>query len=226
MGTAILTPPKPGPPGESNSPPGNGNHGHGGGDGSGGSGSRGSSNWPVPPDAYRAGIWVAIVSISMLFLALTSAMVVRAGGSADWAHTPLPHVIYFNTFVLIFSSLTLELSRRSLRKSANRKFARWLYLTTALGIIFIAGQLAAWRQLAAQGIYVDTNPGSSFFYVLTGVHGVNVLGGILVLLYLAFRTRKIVIYPRKRIALDVTAIYWHFVDGLWIYVLILLMVKL
>lgn len=227
MGTEIQTPPKPGPPGISTPPPGNGNHGHGGGSGDpGGHGSRDPSNWPVPPGAYRTGIWVAIVSISMLFLALTSAMVVRAGGSADWVHMAVPHIVYLNTFILILSSLTFELARRSLRKGANKRFARWLCLTTGLGITFIAGQLMAWRQLAARGIHVATNPSSSFFYVLTGAHGIHVLGGVLVLLYLVFRTRKIIVNPRKRIAVDVTAIYWHFIDGLWIYLLILLTVKL
>lgn len=229
MGTAILKPPKPSPPGASSPPPGNGNHGRGGDGGSGGSGGngpRGPSNWQVPPGAYRTGIWVAIASISMLFLALTSAMVVRAGGSSDWVRIALPRVLYFNTFILILSSVTFELSRRFLKKGSNTKFALWLYLTTALGIIFLAGQLMAWRQLAAQGIHVATNASGSFFYVLTAVHGVHVLAGILVLLYLVFRTRRIIGNPRKRIAVDVTAIYWHFVDGLWIYVLILLMVKL
>lgn len=171
-------------------------------------------------------MWVAMVSIAMLFLALTSAMIVRATGSSDWVHTAVPSILYFNTFVLILSSFTFELSRRSLKKEEGKKFARWLYLTTALGIIFIAGQLTAWRELAARGLYIGTNPSSSFFYVLTAAHGIHLLGGILALLYLVFRTRKIISNPRKRIGVEVTALYWHFMDGLWIYLLILLMVKL
>jgi len=223
MGSAILTPTKPGSTGESTPPPGKGNDGHGGGGGSGGN--RGPSNPPLPLGAYRIGMWVGIVSISMLFLALTSAMVVRAMGSTDWVHTAVPPVLYFNTFVLLLSSFTFELSRRSLRKEASKQFVRWLYVTTALGITFVAGQLMAWRELAARGLYIGTNPSASFIYVLTAAHGVHVLGGILALLYLVFRTRKIVLEPRKRIAVDVTALYWHFMDGLWIYLLILLMVK-
>lgn len=226
MGTAILTPTNPSPPGESTPPPGNGNDGHGGGGPGGSGGNRGPYNSPVPLGAYRAGMWVAIVSISMLFLALTSAMVVRAMGSTDWVHTAVPPILYFNTFVLILSSFTFELSRRSLKKEASKTFVRWLYVTTALGITFVAGQLMAWRELAARGLYIGTNPSSSFFYVLTAAHGIHVLGGIIALLYLVFRTRKIIQNPRKRIAVDVTALYWHFMDGLWIYLLILLMVKL
>lgn len=162
----------------------------------------------------------------MLFAALTCAMLVRAEISSAWVHTEVPSILYFNTLVLIVSSLTLELSRRSLRREEETRFLRWLYATTALGIVFIAGQLLAWRELAARGIYVTTNPSSSFFYVLTAAHGVHLLGGILALFYLVWRSRKIIRTPRKRIAVDVTAIYWHFMDGLWIYILVLLIVKL
>jgi len=222
-----LTPSKPSPPGDCVPPPGKGNDGGGGGQGGrGGDGSRGPSNPPLPLGAYRIAIWIALASISMLFLALTSAMVVRAEISGDWVHTAIPPILYFNTLVLISSSLTLELSRKALRRAAGNKFARWLYLTIALGILFLAGQFVAWRELAARGIYINTNPGSSFFYLLTAAHAVHLLGGILALLYLVFRRRQIIAVPRKRIAVDVTAIYWHFMDGLWIYLLILLMVKL
>ena len=232
MGSAVLTPPKGKPPEDSTPPPGKGNDGPGGSGGSGGPGGSGRGgrrhppNWSLPPGAYRIAIWMGIVSISMLFAALTSAMLVRAEIATDWVHGAIPSILYFNTLVLILSSLTLEFSRRSLRKEAEKGFTGWLYATTALGIIFIAGQLLAWRQLAAHGIYVTTNPSSSFFYVLTAAHGVHLLGGVLALFYLVFRSRKIFGTPQKRIAVDVTAIYWHFMDVLWIYILILLKVKL
>ena len=86
--------------------------------------------------------------------------------------------------------------------------------------------MIAWRELAAQGIFITTNPSSGFLYLLTAAHGLHLLGGILALLYLVFRTQKIIFNPRKRIAVDITATYWHFMDGLWIYLLVLLVVKL
>jgi cytochrome c oxidase subunit 3 len=162
----------------------------------------------------------------MLFLTLTVFMVVRATESSSWVHTAVPPLLYFNTLVLVTSSFTFELSKRALKREAASQFVRWLYLTTGLGITFIAGQLIAWQELAVQGIYITTNPSSSFLYLLTAAHGLHLLGGILALLYLAFRTRKIIINPRRRIAVDITAIYWHFMDGLWIYLLVLLAVKL
>jgi cytochrome c oxidase subunit III len=226
MGTTIVTPAKPNLPGGSAPPPGKGNDGRGGGDGPGGHGYRGPSNPPLPLGAYRIAIWIAIISITMLFLALTVVMVARAVESNNWVHTAVPPLFYFNTLVLVTSSFTLELSKRALKREAEKQFVRWLHVTTGLGITFIVGQLVAWRELAAQGIYITTNPSSSFLYLLTAVHGLHLLGGILALLYLVFRARKIILNPRKRIAVDITAIYWHFMDGLWIYLLVLLAVKL
>lgn len=225
MGSAVLTPPRPSPPGNSLPPPGNGNDGRGGGD-SGGRGHREPSNSPLPLGAYRIAIWIAIISIAMLFLALTAVMVARAVEASNWVHMRVPPILYLNTVILIFSSFTFEFSRRALNKESEKQFVRWLYLTTALGVTFIAGQLVAWRQLATQGIYITTNPSSSFLYVLTAAHGLHLLGGILALFYLVMRKRKIIVNPRKRIAVDITAIYWHFMDGLWIYLFTLLVVKL
>ncbi|TAM81393.1 MAG: hypothetical protein EPN47_11560 [Acidobacteria bacterium] len=226
MGSTVLTPAEPKLPGHSSPPPGRGNDGRGGNGGSGRGRNRGPSNTPLPLGAYRIAIWIAIASISMIFLALTVVMVERAVESTDWVHTAVPHLLYFNTLVLVTSSLTLELSRRALKLDAPARFSAWLYVTTALGITFIGGQFVAWRELAAQGIYITTNPSSSFLYLLTAAHGLHLLGGILALLYLVLRRHRIVINPRKRIAVDITAIYWHFMDGLWIYLLILLVIKL
>ena len=192
----------------------------------GGGGGWGAQGWTVPARAYRTGMWMAISAITMLFAAFTSALVVRQGLSNDWVPTGLPHLLYLNTLVLVASSFTLELSRRSLAAGRIDRFARGLVVTLALGSAFLAGQLIAWRQLASRGVYLATNPSSSFFYLLTGAHGVHLLGGIIALLYLVFWARKFTLAPRKRTAVDVTAMYWHFMDGLWIYILIVMWVRL
>jgi len=185
-----------------------------------------SMPWSVPPRAYHTGMWMAIAGIVMVFAAFTSALVVRRGLSTDWVPTKLPPILFFNTAVLALSSLTLELSRRSLRAQRGSEFARRLYLTMALGLVFVTGQLQAWKQFASRGMYLSTNPSSSFFYLLTAAHGIHLLGGIIALLVLAFRAPKLAAFPSKRVAVEVTSIYWHFMDGLWIYLLILLMARL
>jgi cytochrome c oxidase subunit 3 len=143
--------------------------------------------------------------------------------SFDWIPVRVPRVLWLNTFVLIASSATLELSRRSLRASATKAFIRWLLATLVLGLGFLAGQLIAWRELAARGVYLASNPGSSFFYVLTATHGFHLLGGVVALAYVVFRARRIALGQARRTPLDVTAIYWHFMDALWIYVFFVLM---
>ena len=146
-------------------------------------GDGGWEKYRVPERTYRLGMWFALTGIVMLFAAFTSALVVRKGMSFDWILFSVPRVLWLNTFVLVASSATLELSRRSLSAGAANEFIRWLSATVILGLGFLGGQLVAWRELASRGIYLATNPGSSFFYVLTAAHGIHLLGGVVALAY-------------------------------------------
>lgn len=224
MGSTVLTPPKPKRPqadaGLEHG--GNGFRGHG--FGSGGEGGNGSE-WAVPVRAYHTGMWMALAAIVMIFAAFTSALVVRKGLGGDWVSTGLPRILYLNTVVLVLSSLALEWARRALHFGEEVRFRKRLYLTVALGAAFIAGQLAAWRELANRGVYLSTNPSSSFFYLLTAAHGLHLLGGIGALAYVAICARRLVLDARGHAVVDITALYWHFMDGLWIYLLILLLVR-
>lgn len=172
---------------------------------------------------------MVLAAITMSFAAFTSALVVRKGGSLDWRPFTLPVILYANTLVLLASSVTLEISRRRVAvfmggiRSRAANPARWLYFTLSLGLLFLAGQYVAWRQLSAQGLYLATNPASSFFYVLTAAHALHVLGG---LGGLARVIRKLNTLTLRRSTLDATSRYWHFMDVLWIYLLWLLWAKL
>ncbi len=213
MGTTTITKP------ETTS----GNNGHGGGFGSyGGGGSGNARPWEVPSRTYRLGMWFALIGVVMLFAAFTSAMVVRRGMSFDWVSIRVPGILWLNTLALLASSGTFELSRRALTAEHARGFRRWLDITFVLGLAFLAGQLVAWRQLAAHGVYLSTNPSSSFFYLLTAAHGVHLLGGVVALGYVVLRAGRMAEHAMRRTALDVTAIYWHFMDALWIYIFFLL----
>jgi cytochrome c oxidase subunit III len=171
-------------------------------------------------------MWMALVAIVMLFASFTSALIVRKGGASDWVAIALPRILYFNTLVLLASSVALELSRRALGGGRDAQFKLWLYVTSILGVAFISGQLVAWRELASRGVYLSTNPSSSFFYLLTAAHGLHLLGGVAALFYLVLRAPQLAAGVKERVAVDVTAIYWHFMDGLWIYLLLLLTVRL
>jgi cytochrome c oxidase subunit 3 len=185
-------------------------------------GGDGWEEYRVPERTYRLGMCFALTGIVMFFAAFTSALVVRRGMSFDWVLFGVPRVLWLNTFLLISSSVTLELSRRSLSAGAASEFVRWLWATVVLGLGFLGGQLMAWRELAARGIYLTTNPGSSFFYVLTAAHGIHLLGGVVALAYVVFCARRIALGRARRTPVDVTAIYWHFMDALWIYLFFML----
>ena len=223
----VITPTKPETPAGIDNLGRNGD-GFGGGNRFGGGGPDSRGGWVGSARVYRTGVWMAMAAIVMLFAAFTSALVVRKGLSNDWVATALPRVLWLNTAVLIASSVTFEFSRRSLAAGASfsvSRFSRWLYVTLALGVAFIAGQLIAWRELASRGVYLATNPSSSFFYLLTGAHGLHLLGGIVALFYVALRARQLALAPAKRVVVDVTGVYWHFMDALWIYILLLLTVR-
>jgi len=178
------------------------------------------------------GIWVGLAAIAMSFAALTSALYVREGsGYADWTHISLPPVLWFNTAALVLSSITLERARLRvaayMRGEENRRSLAmlWLNASMLLGLIFVVGQYFAWLQLRSQGLYLPTNPNSSFFYVLTGVHVIHVLGGLggLSRVMLKFRSTT---HGLRRSTMDATSYYWHFMGVLWIYLLFILWLKL
>jgi len=180
--------------------------------------------------ASSSGIWVGLFAIAMSFAAFTSALFVREG-TADWSHLGLPAVLYFNTSVLLASSATLEGARRALAASpmgnveGTRKASAWVTNTLLLGLAFCVGQFHAWQDLRAEGIYLATNPNSSFFYLLTFLHALHVMVGILVLVYLAGRL-WVSQTTFRRSLFDNTAIYWHFMGVLWVYLFLLCRTKL
>lgn len=180
----------------------------------------------------RTGIWVGLSAIAMMFAALTSALYVREGSAnTDWHHIVLPPILWFNTLALIASSVALEVARRRVagfmrgQDSSRSSATLWLNLTMLLGLVFVIGQYLAWLKLRSQGLYLPTNPNSSFFYVFTGVHMIHVLGGLggLTRVMVKFRSTA---NPLRRSTIDATSYYWHFMGMLWVYLLFVLWVKL
>jgi cytochrome c oxidase subunit III len=175
---------------------------------------------------YRIGMWVALAAILMMFTALTSAYIVRSASASDWQPLQMPRILLLSTALILVSSGTLEAARRNLKSAAVNLHRRWLLVTVALGLGFLVSQLIAWQQLVRQGIYVSSNPHSSFFYLLTATHGVHLLGGLMALVYLSLRTRLTgeneLMAVKRQGAADAVTLYWHFMDGLWLYLFVLL----
>jgi cytochrome c oxidase subunit 3 len=216
-----------------------------------GSGGDGGSGPGLPDYATRLrrarlGLLVALTPVLMLFVSFTSAYVVRQGLPSldprtntlvrDWIPVTLPKLLLFNTCVLILSSVFMELARRQIKGQAALASATstprdsaseemripWLAMTVVLGLVFLFGQWAAWRQLAANGFYVATTPSSSFIYLLTGTHAVHLMGGVVALFVAGIASLLRRSVATRSIVVDVTAWYWHFMAGLWIYILCLL----
>jgi len=216
---ATIAPPLPRPKAQSPGGSGDGfDQGDSGGNGDHGAGRPGS----LSDKRYYTGMMLGLGAILMLFAAFTSAYVVRKGLSDDWRATAFPGILWLNSMVLLASSFTLEKARRW--RQVQARFQGWWWATTGLGMIFLIGQILAWQQLVAGGVYVNTNPSSSFFYLLTGTHAVHLLGGVIALLYLSWRVWRKNSGGLGATALGVTALYWHFMDGLWIYLFLLLLI--
>ena len=207
---------------------------------------QGALDFPARLRRARLGIIVALSGIVMIFVSYSSAYVVRKGlptldpnsGTLvhDWLPLQLPSFLLVNTLVLLVSTLTMEFARRQAAREAvatgqicahvtSRTAAQgmpWLALTSILGLTFLAGQWLVWRELAARGVFVATSPSSSFFYLLTGTHGIHLFGGILALLAAGFASLLRRPADTRAVVVDVTAWYWHFMTFLWVYILCLL----
>lgn len=193
-------------------PPGYG----GGGGGDGDSNERGQQR-----KTSMTGIVVLMCASIMTFASFLSAMVIRRGLGVDWGATKLPHLLYWNTVVLLASSLVLEIARRILRKRRRVVF-NWVYSAgVVLAGAFIAGQFVAWRQMFAAGVYIDSNPSSSFFYVVTWAHAAHAVGAMFALLYVEYRALRFQLGPSRRTVLDASLVFWHFLDVLWLAIMAL-----
>jgi cytochrome c oxidase subunit 3 len=225
--------------GEPPAPPlGGGDNGRGGGD---------VPNYGARLRRARLGLACGIATVCMVFVSLTSAYIVRQGlptfsGESntyvrDWGKTDLPWALLgINTALLLVSSLTMEFARRDAARRAalapvagipgvslgSEKSFPWLGITVLLGIGFLSGQWLAWGELHARGFYVSTNPSSSFVFLLTITHAVHLTGGIIALLWAASASLLNKPVEARRIVVDITAWYWHFMAVLWIYVFALL----
>jgi len=183
------------------------------------------------PEPSRTGIWVGLAAITMTFAAFTSALFVSQGSSVPWEHIMLPGILYINTIVLLISSCTFEIGRTSVAQFVRGKGTRhsaatlWLGITLLLGLLFLAGQYLAWLRLKSAGLYLATSLSSSFFYVLTAMHALHVLGGLTALIVVIARFNKPIFFLRKS-TIDSTAYYWHFMTILWFYLLGILWFKL
>jgi cytochrome c oxidase subunit 3 len=190
----------------------------------GGDGDFGEYGSSFPLSKGQIGVWILLTAIIMLFAGLSSAYIVLRG-VPSWQNIELPSMLWPNTAILLLSSLAIELSRRAIRRNDLQSMKRWLAIGGTLGLAFLVGQLAAWRQLVNAGVYLPSTLQSSFFYILTGLHGLHLLGGIVALgivLVMALKNRLSASHCEP---LKLCATYWHVMDALWIYLFLMLLLS-
>jgi cytochrome c oxidase subunit 3 len=215
--------------------------------GNGGRGGDGSPDYGARLRRARLGLAVASVSITMLFVSFTSAYIFRQGlptfdgrtntYTRDWLTANLPvAMLLVNTLLLLLSSVTMELARRQITRQTalapvksipgvslgRERYFPWLGARVLLGLGFLVGQWMAWQELAARGFYLATNPSSSFFYLLTAAHALHLTGGLIVMTYAGTISLLHKPLESRRMVVDITAWYWHFMALLWIYIFALL----
>jgi len=169
---------------------------------------------------HKFALYVSMASIMMMFAGLTSAFVVRRA-AGNWLEFYMPREFYISAAVIVASSICLHLSVRSFKRGSAAGYKLFMILAMICGIAFVGLQYSGWLTLDAGGIAVDGNPSGSFVYAISGLHVAHVVGGIAVLLVCVLRAFTV---PYKRterrlIRLELSAIYWHFVDILWLYLL-------
>jgi cytochrome c oxidase subunit 3 len=162
-----------------------------------------------PPGLLKLGVWIGCGAITTFFAALEIAYFWRRATPGFWDPQPLPKTLWLSTAIILASSAVFEAARRVYRRGRHDIAARLLWITACLGCAFLVSQLASWRALVAQGVYLENNPYSSFFYLFTGLHAAHLLGGLIALGFVLLRRTR-------REVIDATAHYWHFLGALWI----------
>src|SRR5262245_60902951 len=178
------------------------------------------SSFPISKG--QLGVWILLTAVIMLFAGLSSAYIVLRGVPA-WQTIALPSLLWTNTAILLLSSVAIDLSRRAIRRSDAQSMKRWLAVGALLGVAFLVGQFAAWRQLVHAGVYLPSTLQSGFFYILTGLHGVHLFGGIVALAFVLFKALKNHLTAFNYEPLKLCALYWHVMDALWIYLFLMLL---
>jgi cytochrome c oxidase subunit III len=179
---------------------------------------------PLSMNPKKFGLWLFLVSVVMIFAALTSAYIVRQA-DGDWLYFQLPDLFWYTSGVIIVSSITMHWALISARKDNLETVKIAIGLTSLLGLLFLIGQFYGWSDLVKNSVYFVGNPSGSFVYVITGLHGVHLVSGVIVLLIVLIATLRYKVHSKNLSLIEMCATYWHFLGGLWLYLFIFLLLN-
>ncbi len=170
---------------------------------------------------HKFTLWIALASIVMMFTGFTSAYIIKRN-LANWVTFDLPKIFWYSTAVIILSSITIIISRNYFRQRAMIQYRHWLAITLLLGIAFVFMQYLGFTQLWRSGVTLNRNVSFSFLYIIVGLHALHVVGGIIALIVVLIKAYSVKVKNYNIVSVDLINTYWHFVDLLWIYLLIFL----
>lgn len=177
---------------------------------------------PLTMHPKKFGMWLFMVTVFMVFAALSSAYIVRRA-EGNWTYFELPALFWVNTVVILISSATLHWAYLSAKRDNLESVKIAMIITTVLGVGFMVGQYFAWIELVTNSIHLVGNPSGSFVYIISGLHGLHVLGGVIYLLILLGATQKGLVHSKSLNRIEMCATYWHFLGGLWLYLFLFLL---
>lgn len=169
-------------------------------------------------------LWLIIVSIVMIFASMTSAYMVRRA-EGNWMEFELPPVLWISSIILLVSSITMHWALWEAKKDNINRLKWALGITTILGSAFVYAQWVSWVYLVKVGVYLVGNPSGSFLYVITGLHAFHLFSGMVFLLIVMVRAFLYKVHSKNMVAIEMCTTYWHFLDGLWIYLFIFLLIN-
>lgn len=168
---------------------------------------------------HKFSLWVALVSIIMMFAGLTSAYIVKSN-LAGWINIEIPKIFWVSTAIILCSSLTMQLALRSFKQREMQHYRIWLAITLVLGIVFIVCQFIGFTTMWQHGVLFQGASAGQFLYVIAGLHALHILGGVIALLVMVLKSYFGKVKSYNSVPVEVMATYWHFVDILWIYLLV------
>ena len=178
---------------------------------------------PMAMNAKKFGMWLFLASVMMIFMAFTSAYIVRRA-EGNWVYFDLPSMFYITSIVIVVSSITMQLAYFAVKKDNHSGAKMMILITSILGIAFLVGQFMGWGQLVTNNVYFSGgNPSGSFFYVISGLHGLHVISAIIFLLIMLTAVFTGKAYSGNMTKMEMCTTYWHFLGGLWLYLFVFLL---
>jgi cytochrome c oxidase subunit 3 len=179
---------------------------------------------PLAMHPKKFAMLLFIVSVVMIFAALTSAYIVRQA-EGNWLMFELPQLFWITTGIILVSSVTIHWAYLAAKHDNLESVKTATIITTVLGVAFLVGQYLAWGALVESNVHFVGNPSGTFVYVLSGLHGVHIVGGVVFLLILLRSAFKFKVHSKSLTLIEMCATYWHFLGGLWLYLFIFLLLN-